>query len=306
MPPTLTLRPRFHAIASSSNPFHPQTLPPLSQIQPNTPTSCTSSPPIHNNNPNIILSPAPTHQIRHATLIRRPKRPYTFTQLVYLSDGSTYTHRTTSPAPTYLSTKDVRNAPLWNPTSKRLLDIERDEAGKLKRFREKFGRGFDVVKSPAQAAITSSAAVEVAAEGDGGDGGADGKAEGGRGDVDAVKDRLAAERGVGDTAATLTPTAAGTGAPRVIGEATGEIASDNVRENLRIDEKKQEVVKEEVVGEGAGYDNLMDLISPEWRTKLGEGEGQRGRGGRRKRFGSGGGGAGAGGKAGGKGKKGKK
>ncbi|KAF2682041.1 hypothetical protein K458DRAFT_478933 [Lentithecium fluviatile CBS 122367] len=88
-------------------------------------------------------TPSSLGQIRHATLLRRPKRPYTFTQLVTLSDGSTFLHRTTSPAPVYKSTKDGRNTPLWNPSSQRLLNIEEDEAGKLRAFREKFGRGWD-------------------------------------------------------------------------------------------------------------------------------------------------------------------
>ena len=83
-------------------------------------------------------------QIRHASLLRRPKRPYTFTQLITLSDGSTFTHRTTSPQPIYRSTKDTKNSPLWNPSSQKLLNIEEDEAGRLKRFRRRFGRGFDV------------------------------------------------------------------------------------------------------------------------------------------------------------------
>jgi hypothetical protein len=82
-------------------------------------------------------------QVRHATLIKRPKRPYTFTQLVTLTDGSTYLHRTTSPQPVYRSTKDVRNSPLWNPSSQKLLNVEEDEAGKLRSFRAKFGRGWD-------------------------------------------------------------------------------------------------------------------------------------------------------------------
>ncbi|CAD6572166.1 MAG: hypothetical protein ASARMPREDX12_004982 [Alectoria sarmentosa] len=85
----------------------------------------------------------PQSQCRHATLLRRPKRPYTFTQLVTLSDGSTYTHRTTSPAPVYVSTKDTRNTLLWNPSSQKLLNVEADEAGKLRAFRDKFGRGWD-------------------------------------------------------------------------------------------------------------------------------------------------------------------
>ncbi|KAK5135198.1 hypothetical protein LTR08_005585 [Meristemomyces frigidus] len=85
-----------------------------------------------------------TPQTRHASLLRRPRRPYTFTQLLTLSDGSTFTHRTTSPAPLYRSTKDTKNSALWNPSSQRLLNIEEDEAGRLRRFRKRFGRGFDV------------------------------------------------------------------------------------------------------------------------------------------------------------------
>lgn len=82
-------------------------------------------------------------QVRHATLLRRPKRPYTFTQLVTLSDGSTFLQRTTSPAPVVRSTKDVRNSAMWNPSSQKLLNVEEDEAGRLARFRERFGRGWD-------------------------------------------------------------------------------------------------------------------------------------------------------------------
>ncbi|KAF1956620.1 hypothetical protein CC80DRAFT_492144 [Byssothecium circinans] len=88
-------------------------------------------------------SHASQSQIRHATLLKRPKRPYTFTQLITLSDGSSFLHRTTSPLPTYKSQKDVRNNPLWNPSSQKLLNVEEDEAGKLKAFRDKFGRGWD-------------------------------------------------------------------------------------------------------------------------------------------------------------------
>ncbi|OKL60215.1 hypothetical protein UA08_04831 [Talaromyces atroroseus] len=91
------------------------------------------------------------NQCRHATLLRRPKRPYTFTQLVALSDGSTFLHRTTSPMPVYRSTRDTRNSLLWNPTSKKLLTVEDDEAGRLAAFRAKFGRGFDAAAATATA-----------------------------------------------------------------------------------------------------------------------------------------------------------
>ncbi|KAI9932869.1 hypothetical protein ASPWEDRAFT_33850 [Aspergillus wentii DTO 134E9] len=82
-------------------------------------------------------------QCRHATLLRRPKRPYTFTQLITMSDGSTFTHRTTSPVPVYRSTRDTRNSLLWNPSSSKLLNVEEDEAGRLAAFRAKFGRSWD-------------------------------------------------------------------------------------------------------------------------------------------------------------------
>ncbi|KAI9645870.1 hypothetical protein NHQ30_005306 [Ciborinia camelliae] len=82
-------------------------------------------------------------QIRHATLLKRPIRPYTFTQLVTLSDGSTYLTRSTSPAPIYRSTKDTRNHPLWQPSLDSLRNVENDEAGRLSAFRERFGRGWD-------------------------------------------------------------------------------------------------------------------------------------------------------------------
>ncbi|KAI1814956.1 hypothetical protein GGS20DRAFT_372730 [Poronia punctata] len=80
---------------------------------------------------------------RAATLIKRPRRPYTFTQLVQLTDGSTYTMRTCSPIGVYKSAKDTRNHMLWNPKEKSLQDVEVDEAGKLAAFRGRFGRGWD-------------------------------------------------------------------------------------------------------------------------------------------------------------------
>ena len=89
-------------------------------------------------------------QLRHASLLRRPKRPYTFTQLITLSDGSTFTHRTTSPAPIYKSTRDTKNSVLWNPSSQKLMNVEEDEAGRLRRFRQRFGRGFDAEAANAE------------------------------------------------------------------------------------------------------------------------------------------------------------
>ncbi|KIV91731.1 hypothetical protein PV10_06240 [Exophiala mesophila] len=82
---------------------------------------------------------------RHARLLRRPKRIYTFTQLVTLSDGSAFTMRTTSPVPVYRSTRDTRNAPLWNPTSKDVMNVEEDDSGRLAGFRARFGTSFDAL-----------------------------------------------------------------------------------------------------------------------------------------------------------------
>lgn len=90
-------------------------------------------------------------QRRNATLLRRPKRPYTFTQLITLTDGSTFQHRTTSPMPVYRTTRDSRNAPMWNPSSPKLVNYEVDEAGRLAAFRAKFGRSFDA-NTPAEEA----------------------------------------------------------------------------------------------------------------------------------------------------------
>ncbi|KAK4203090.1 hypothetical protein QBC40DRAFT_275406 [Triangularia verruculosa] len=109
-------------------------------------TSFTSTPSI-TTSPLLQPQPQPHHhnllQVRHATFIPRHRRPYKFTQLVQLSDGSTYTVRTTSPLALYKSAKDTRNHILWQPTDKTLRNVEVDEAGKLAAFRERYGRGWD-------------------------------------------------------------------------------------------------------------------------------------------------------------------
>ncbi|KAL8365227.1 hypothetical protein RB595_004161 [Gaeumannomyces hyphopodioides] len=93
-------------------------------------------------------------QVRHATLIRRPQRPYTFTQLVQLSDGSTYTARTTSPHGMYRSVKDTRNHARWQPSDRSLRNVEVDEAGKLAAFRDRYGRGWDAAAAPPDDSMT--------------------------------------------------------------------------------------------------------------------------------------------------------
>ncbi|KAH8724585.1 hypothetical protein GQ44DRAFT_827264 [Phaeosphaeriaceae sp. PMI808] len=78
--------------------------------------------------------------------LRRTLTPYLTPQL-----PNAFTLRTTNPQPVYKSAKDIRNAPLWNPSSQKLLNVEEDEAGKLAAFRAKFGRGWDVESEGDQA-----------------------------------------------------------------------------------------------------------------------------------------------------------
>ncbi|KAF8543798.1 hypothetical protein BDD12DRAFT_818915 [Trichophaea hybrida] len=93
--------------------------------------------------PLFTLRPTVSTQTRHANLIPRPKRPYLLDQIVILSDGSSYKQLTTSPRGVIRSAKDVKNNPLWNPSMRELADVEEDEAGRLRRFRERFGMGFE-------------------------------------------------------------------------------------------------------------------------------------------------------------------
>ncbi|GAP92638.1 putative 50S ribosomal protein [Rosellinia necatrix] len=101
---------------------------------------------------------------RAATLIRRPRRPYAFTQLVQQSDGSTYTARTASPLGLYRSTKDARNHALWNPSDKSLQNVEVDEAGKLAAFRGRFGRGWDSDESSPSSSSSSDSDATTAGD----------------------------------------------------------------------------------------------------------------------------------------------
>jgi hypothetical protein len=68
--------------------------------------------------------------------------------------------RTTSPHPVYRSTRDTRNAPLWNPSSKELTNVEDDEAGRLASFRARYGRLFDAQKEDEALAEDAPPAAE--------------------------------------------------------------------------------------------------------------------------------------------------
>ncbi|ATY63681.1 hypothetical protein A9K55_007177 [Cordyceps militaris] len=121
---------------------------------------------------------------RHATFIARPRRPYKFTQMVRLTDGSTYTMRTTSPEPLYRPAKDTRNALLWQPTDRSLRNVELDEAGRLAAFRERFGRGFDAASAAGEEEGAAAAGAEAEAA-------PASKTEGASGTGDAFADLLA-------------------------------------------------------------------------------------------------------------------
>lgn len=72
--------------------------------------------------------------------------------------------RTTSPAPVYRSSRDTRNVPLWNPSSKELLNVEEDEAGRLAGFRARFGRTFDAGKDADVTAHTTEESDKLASD----------------------------------------------------------------------------------------------------------------------------------------------
>ncbi|CAB4446384.1 unnamed protein product [Rhizophagus irregularis] len=60
-----------------------------------------------------------------------------FTQQIVLTNGATYTLRTTSPKPRIKLIKDTRNHPLWNPSQ--LSQALDDDSGQLSKFIKKFG-----------------------------------------------------------------------------------------------------------------------------------------------------------------------
>jgi hypothetical protein len=129
-------------------PRRPTSVVPLSSLSPQSTTPAPRTP---------CAATQSQFQTRNANLIRRPRRPYAFTQLVQLSDGSTYTMRTTSPLGVYRSTKDTRNHMLWNPSERSLRNVEVDEAGKLAAFRSRFGRGWDAPAGAAEEDVAAAA-----------------------------------------------------------------------------------------------------------------------------------------------------
>ncbi|KAI9475567.1 MAG: hypothetical protein EXX96DRAFT_651334 [Benjaminiella poitrasii] len=72
-------------------------------------------------------------QVRHAST-----KPEKFLQTIVLSNGATYTVRTSSPTRSQIRlTKDTRNHPLWNPAI--LKEGVTDESEQLTKFQKRFG-----------------------------------------------------------------------------------------------------------------------------------------------------------------------
>jgi hypothetical protein len=66
----------------------------------------------------------------------------TFPQKVTLSDGSTFTHWTSSPRSVIRLTRDISNSPLWTLSSVR-SGQEDDASGRISRFRSKYSQTTD-------------------------------------------------------------------------------------------------------------------------------------------------------------------
>ncbi|CAJ0748655.1 10099_t:CDS:1, partial [Entrophospora sp. SA101] len=79
------------------------------------------------------------HYSSKKKLKREPikSRPELFTQQIVLSNGATFTMRTTSPKPLIKLIRDTRNHPLWNPET--FSGHLSDESGQLSKFKKKFG-----------------------------------------------------------------------------------------------------------------------------------------------------------------------
>lgn len=122
-----------------------------------------------------------------ARLVQRPQRPYQFTQLVQLSDGSTFTVRTTNPHPLHRCNKDSRNHVIWQPSEKSLRNVEVDEAGRLAAFRNRFGRGWD---SAADETAEEADATQPKAKDQAADPSAENTATGNTGSLDTLADLL--------------------------------------------------------------------------------------------------------------------
>ncbi|KAI8853082.1 hypothetical protein BC829DRAFT_383723 [Chytridium lagenaria] len=88
-------------------------------------------------------------------LLKGSKHPHTFLQTIVLSDGSTFTLRSTSPKTFMQLTKDTRNHALWNPSS-----VVVDKSGELSKFQQRFGDLEDLMEM--SSTIVEAAPVKAA------------------------------------------------------------------------------------------------------------------------------------------------
>ncbi|KDN46689.1 hypothetical protein RSAG8_04069, partial [Rhizoctonia solani AG-8 WAC10335] len=62
----------------------------------------------------------------------------TYPQTVFLSDGSSFTHRSTTPRSVVRLTRDITNNPVWQPGLEARAGEEEDLSGRLGRYKRRF------------------------------------------------------------------------------------------------------------------------------------------------------------------------
>lgn len=92
--------------------------------------------------------------------------PLVFSQLVILSDGSSFTSYTTAPSPAAVRlTRDITNNPLWNPSQEGRRASDADEGGRLARFKKRSAGLFgDIDGGSGSAASSGSGAMDFSDE----------------------------------------------------------------------------------------------------------------------------------------------
>lgn len=78
-----------------------------------------------------------THLVSKTPSLPNPVVP-TYPQTVFLSDGSSFTHRTTTPRSIVRLTRDITNNPVWQPGQEARAGEEEDLSGRLGRYKRKF------------------------------------------------------------------------------------------------------------------------------------------------------------------------
>ncbi|KAL0074324.1 hypothetical protein J3Q64DRAFT_1772586 [Phycomyces blakesleeanus] len=82
-------------------------------------------------------------QVRHASTASKSVKPEIFLQTIVMSNGATFSVRTTSPVRAQIRlTKDTRNHPLWNPAMLKAGLTEESE--RLTKFQKRFGESADL------------------------------------------------------------------------------------------------------------------------------------------------------------------